>query len=86
MILEYDPETDTAYVYADGGARDTTVSWTEDVSTDSQYQRGIDRDATGRIVGFEFMNASRGVDLAGLPRRDELAALFRRLGSIRAVA
>ena len=86
MILEYDLETDTAYVYVDEAARDAPVVSTDDVSTSGQYARGIDRDADGRIVGFEFMNASRGVDLAGLPRGDELAALFARLGGVRAVA
>ena len=86
MILEYDPETDTAYVYVDEAARDAPVASTDDVSTGGQYMRGIDRDADDRIIGFEFMNALRGVDLAELPRRDELAVLFARLGGVRAVA
>ncbi|MCC6174114.1 MAG: DUF2283 domain-containing protein [Chloroflexi bacterium] len=86
MILEYDPETDTAYVYVDEVARDAAVASTDDVSLGDYYERGIDRDATGKIVGFEFMKASRGIVLDGLPRRDELAALFARLNGVRAVA
>lgn len=83
MKLRFDPEADVAYVYVDGPIPDGGVDRTENVSRGGQYERGIDYDAAGRILGYELLNVSRGVDLAGLPHRDELAALFARVGAIR---
>jgi uncharacterized protein YuzE len=85
MTLEYDPTGDIAYVYVGGDAREKFVDRTENVSRGREYSRGIDRGANDEIIGYEFMNASRGVDLEGLPHREELAALFARVGSIRAL-
>jgi hypothetical protein len=59
------------------------VDRTEDVSRRGQYEHGIDYDASGRVLGYEFLNVSRGVDLSGLPHRQELAALFDRVRGIR---
>jgi hypothetical protein len=59
------------------------VSHSDDVSRGGQYGRGIDYDAEGRILGYEFLNVSRGVDLSGLPHRGELAVLFERVRGIR---
>ena len=84
VSVEYDPTVDIAYVYVDG-AGDRPVDHTDDVSRGRQYDRGIDQGADGSIIGYEFMNASRGIDLDGLPHRAELAALFTRVGSIRAL-
>ena len=84
MMLEYDREADAAYVVLtprpipDGG-----VVRTEDVSRHGYYERGIDYDAEGNIVGYEFLNVSRDVDLADLPHRDELASVFAGVRGIR---
>jgi uncharacterized protein YuzE len=83
MMLRYDPEADAAYVYVDGPIPGGGVDHTDDVSRGGQYERGIDYDAAGRILGYEFLNVSRGVDLEGLPHRNELAELFARVGAIR---
>jgi uncharacterized protein YuzE len=83
MKLRFDPEADAAYVYVAGPIADGGVDRTEDVSRGGQYERGIDYDAAGRILGYEFLNVSRGVDLAGLPHREQLAELFARMGAIR---
>jgi hypothetical protein len=64
-------------------ARSRTADRTEDVSRQGQYERGIDYDAEGRILGYEFLNVSRGVDLADLPHQAELAALFARIRGLR---
>jgi uncharacterized protein YuzE len=83
MLLQYDREADAAYVEVAGPIQEGGVARTEDVSRHDQYERGIDYDAEGRIVGYEFLNVSRGVDLADLPHRDELAAVFASVQSIR---
>jgi uncharacterized protein YuzE len=83
MKLRYDPEADAAYVYVAGLIPDGGVDRTEDVSRGGQYERGIDYDAADHILGYEFLNVSRGVDLAGLPHRNELAELFARVSAIR---
>jgi uncharacterized protein YuzE len=83
MILKYDPEADAAYVSVGGPMPDGGVARTEDVSLGGQYERGIDYGADGQILGYEFLNVSRGVDLSGLPHRAELGALFVCLKGIR---
>lgn len=85
MMMRHDPEADAAYVYVDGPIPDGGVAYTEDVSRGGQYERGIDYDADDRIVGYEFLNVSRGVDLTDLPHRDELSTVFDKQG-IRIVA
>ena len=74
MRATYDPEVDILYVTLS----DELVDHTEDVSRRRQYERGIDYTADGSLVGYEFMNASRGIDLSGLPHRTELATLLER--------
>jgi uncharacterized protein YuzE len=74
MRATYDPEVDILYVTLS----DELIDHTEDVSGGRQYERGIDYSADGSLVGYEFMNASRGIDLNGLPHRAELAALLER--------
>jgi uncharacterized protein YuzE len=83
MMLKYDQEADAAYVYVDGPIPEGGVDRTEDVSRRGHYQRGIDYDASGRVLSYEFLNVSRGVDVADLPHREELAALFDRVRGIR---
>ena len=82
-MLRYDPEADAAYVYVAGPIPDGGVARTEDVSRDWYYERGIDYDAEGNILGYEFLNVSKGVDLTDLPHRDELAAFFAGVHGIR---
>jgi YD repeat-containing protein len=68
MMLEYDPTADAAYVELSGRPVDRTDELDQD--------RMVDYDADGRVVGYEFLNVSRGVELRDLPHRDELAGLF----------
>jgi uncharacterized protein YuzE len=79
MKLEYDPEGDTAYVTVSRPVGDGDVHHTEDVSRTPYYTRGVDLDASGSILGYDFTAVSQGLDLAGLPHQDELAALFTKL-------
>ena len=79
MRATYDPEVDILYVTL----RDDLVDHTEDVSRQRQYERGIDYAADGSLVGYEFMNASRGVDVDGLPHEVELARLLERTRGLR---
>ena len=80
-MLLYDPEADVAQVEI-GEVLDGAVDHTEDVSRGSHYTRGIDRGKNGEILGYNFMLASQGVDLEGLPHQAELADLFRRVTKI----
>ena len=83
MLVKYDQDADAAYVSVAGLIPEGGVSRTEDVSRGDQYERGIDYDVDGHILGYEFLNVSRGVDLSGLPHRDGLAAIFERMRGIR---
>ena len=81
MMLLYDSEADVAQVEI-GEVPDGAVDHTEDVSRGPYYTRGIDRGKNGEILGYNFMLASQGVDLEGLPHQEELADLFRRVTKI----
>ena len=83
MMLTYDVEADAAYVSVEGTIPEGAVRRTEDVSRRRQYERGIDYGADGRILGYEFLNVSRGMDLSSRPHHDALAALFERVRGIR---
>jgi uncharacterized protein YuzE len=69
MQLEYDPRGDIAYIHM-GLPATTTVDHTERVGGSDEYERGIDHSADGQVIGYEFMHASQGLDLQGLPDRD----------------
>jgi hypothetical protein len=62
-----------------------TVDHTERIGDTEEYERGIDFDAGGHIVGYEFMNASRGLDLDGVPHREEIAAFINSIAGLRVV-
>jgi uncharacterized protein YuzE len=85
MRLEYDPQGDIAYIHV-GAVADATVHHTERVGDGDEYQRGIDYDIDGSIVGYEFMNASAGLDLEGLPHRDEIEAFIVRVAGLRVLS
>lgn len=68
MMLEYDPAADAAYVELSDRAVDHTGELDED--------RMVDYDADGGVVGYEFLNVSRGVELRDLPHREQLPPLF----------
>ena len=81
MIATYDPEGDILYITL----HDVPVDHTDDVSRAGQYDRGIDYAADGTVVGYEFMNASAGIDLDDLPHQAELGALLTRTQRLRSV-
>ena len=68
LSLTLDTSADAAYVRAS----DDKVARTE--KKDSQ--RLIDLADDGKIVGFEFLSVSKGVELEGLPWREEITHLF----------
>ena len=84
MRLEYDPRGDIAYVHV-GPVANARVDHTERVGDSEEYQRGIDYDPNGEIVGYEFMNASRGLDLESLPHREEIAMLLANVAGLRVI-
>jgi uncharacterized protein YuzE len=84
--LEYDPRGDIAYISVSGADADGSVHRTERVGASEEYDRGIDYDADGKILGYEFMNASLGLNLEGLPHRDDIAAFISRVTGLRVLS
>lgn len=70
MHLDYDSEADALYITF----REETQGRV--VTHELDERRFIDRDDLGD-VGIEILDVSLGVDLSGLPRRDEIAALLK---------
>jgi uncharacterized protein YuzE len=66
--LEIDRSADAAYVLFSAQPVQRT--------TRLDARRLVDYDAAGELVGIEFLALRRGVDLSGLPNREELARLF----------
>jgi uncharacterized protein YuzE len=84
MRLEFDPRGDIAYIHIAPDAN-AMVDHTERVGDTEEYERGIDYDADGHIVGYEFMNASRGLDLNSLLHHDEIAAFMAGVASLHVI-
>jgi uncharacterized protein YuzE len=84
MQLEYDPRGDIAYIHMVLSAT-TTVDHTERVGGDDEYERGIDYSADGQVIGYEFMNASQGLDLQALPERDRIAAFIASIAGLNVI-
>lgn len=70
--VRYAPDVDVLYVLLRDAAVATTVSLDD--------LRHLDYAAAGDIVGVEFINASAGVDLTGLPLAERVARLIRESG------
>jgi uncharacterized protein YuzE len=84
--LEYDPRGDIAYIHVSPVAANAIIDHTERVGDDDEYGRGIDIRADGTIVGYEFMNASHGLNLNELPHRDELAVFMAQVAGLRVLS
>jgi YD repeat-containing protein len=77
MKIEYDPRGDAAYVTAGAEVVPGSIADNERFGED----RRVDYDAEGRVLGYEFLNVRRfGVDVAGLPHADKVAAAFKARG------
>jgi uncharacterized protein YuzE len=70
LLLEYDESVDAAYITV------SEARWDHQVRLDDS--RGIDYAANGSVIGIEILSPRRkGVDLEGLPFRDEIARLMQ---------
>ena len=67
MKTRYSPEADALYVSFRSGA----VDYTEPVGDDDN--RLVDYDGDGRPLGIEILDASKGIDLTGLPESGRVA-------------
>ena len=61
MLVRYDAEVDALYVKLREGKSKRTKE------LDSFGNRMVDYDAQGNVLGVEFLFASRGIDLEGVP-------------------
>lgn len=84
MRLEYDPIGDIAYIQV-ASTPDVRVHHTERVGSGDEYERGIDYDDDGQIVGYEFMHASEGLDLRQLPHQQQIADFIESVVNLRVV-
>ncbi len=72
MKVEYDKAHDVAYFRLSPGRT------TRQVRLDPA--RVVDYGADGSVIGVEFISPSHGIDVAGVPRADEVEREARRIG------
>lgn len=69
LILEYDESVDAAYIAV------SDAEWDHQVRLDDA--RAIDYAADGSVIGVEILSPKRkGVNLDGLPFRDDIARIM----------
>ena len=68
MQIEYDRRADAAYITL----ADRPVASTRELDS----RRLLDFDAEGVVVGIELLSVRQGVDVAGLPSAEQVAALL----------
>ena len=74
VLLEYDESVDAAYITI------KEAEWDHQVRLDDG--RGIDYAADGSVIGVEILSPRRkGVNLDGLPFRDDIARVLRAVHS-----
>ncbi len=76
MKLSYDLTADAVRVRL----TDKPYSYTDDVSSNGQYDRGVDYADDDTPIAVEFLNVSRGVDLTDIPCADDVARLLEAHG------
>ncbi|MDA0269910.1 MAG: DUF2283 domain-containing protein [Chloroflexi bacterium] len=72
FMIRFDPDADALYVYY----RRVTpgdIARTEELGDGRQ----VDYDASGEVLGVEFLGVSQGVSLVDVPRADEVSAAMR---------
>ena len=73
MEFRYSPTADALYIQFN----DRRIAYSEDVSRNGYYERGVDYADDDTPVGVEFLGVSRGVDLTDVPHAQEIARLLR---------
>lgn len=68
LKLEFDPVADAMYVLI----TDSQVASTRPMDSN----RLLDLDSDGLVVGIEFLNASKRIDLTDIPYHDQIAGLI----------
>ncbi len=73
MRFEHSPDIDALYIRFN----DHRIAYSDNISRNGYYERGVDYAEDDAPVGVEFLGVSRGVDLTDVPRADEIAQLLR---------
>jgi uncharacterized protein YuzE len=72
VAIEYDSEADAAYITLQDGCYARTCRL--------DGSRLLDLAADGTVLGIEFLNVSRGVNVDGLPATDAVERALLRVG------
>ncbi|MCC6237625.1 MAG: DUF2283 domain-containing protein [Dehalococcoidia bacterium] len=76
LMLSFDPVTDVLYVsFAAAGRGEARTHPLDD-------QRLVDYGPNGIVVGVEFLNASAGIRLEGVPEADRIRAAMQSLSEV----
>jgi len=70
--VNYDRDADAVWIVLAPGTYERTH--------ELDSRRRVDYDARDRPIHVELLDASKGIDLDGLPQPDEIAAALRQLG------
>ncbi len=80
MDFRHSPTADALYIRFS----DREAAYSDNISRNGRYDRGINYADDDTPVGVEFLYVSQGVDLSDVPRADEIAQLLReyRIGEL----
>ncbi len=76
MKLRYDPAADAIYIYLGKKRR---ISYTKEMHK-AHSMRLIDYDKENSPIGIEVLGTKQGIDVDGLPKQEEVAALLHAHG------
>ena len=74
--LRYDPAADAIYIYLGKKRRLTCTKGMHNAHS----MRMLDYDTENSPIGIEVLGTTRGIDVEGLPKQAELAALLQAYG------
>ncbi len=78
MFISYDTDADAVYVKLR-----TDIAHSAE-TREIDWQRYVDYDEQGQLIGVEFLGVSRGINLTGVPEAEHVAEAIRTLPGVAA--
>jgi uncharacterized protein YuzE len=81
-FITYDTDTDSLYIYLGPPEEYLESADHYDGSDEIDFGRNVDYNRSGEVIGLEFLEASNGIRLDGMPEADRAAEAIRILSRL----